>query len=582
MNDKSISGISGPTVRAKGLTGSFMHEVVNVGDARLLGEIIRIESGIATIQVYEDTEGLKIGEPVELTGELMSVELGPGLIGSIFDGIQRPLPQLAEKWGNFIQRGAMLPRLDAERKWNFVPAVKKGDELSEGMVVGTVNETKSIIHKIMVPQGVAGKAAQVNRGEMTVKETAVTLDNGAKITLRQKSNIREPRKSDGKLPFTIPLLTGQRILDTLYPVAEGGSAIIPGGFGTGKTVLEQTLAKYADADVVIYIGCGERGNEMAEVLHEFPNLKDPYTGGSLMERTILIANTSNMPVAAREASIYTGMTIAEYYRDMGYRVAVMADSTSRWAEALREISSRLEEMPGEEGYPPYLASRLGSFYERAARVRCLGRNNETGSITIIGAVSPPGGDFSEPVTQASMRMASTFWALDYDLAHQRHFPAINWINSFSLSYRTLARWYKENVDKEWMAMVSRVNAILQKEVELSEVVKIIGIDAIGESERVSLDSAQILREGYLRQSSYHPIDAFCSRAKQKKMLVAMLHYITKTSEAISNGFPLEKILASPMRETLLRLMELPESEIDGRTFDLKKEIDAYFKGGVEE
>ena len=582
MKDIFISGISGPTVRAKGLTGSFMHEVVNVGDAHLLGEIIRIENGISTIQVYEETEGLKIGEPVKPSGELMSVELGPGLIGSIFDGIQRPLPQLAKRWGNFIQRGAILPRLDMEKIWTFTSTIQIGDELSEGMVVGTVQETERIIHKIMVPQGFAGKVVKVNQGEMTLKDIAVTLDSGETITLRQKSNIREPRKNGGKLPFTVPLLTGQRILDTLYPVAEGGSAIIPGGFGTGKTVMEQTLAKYADADVIIYIGCGERGNEMAEVLHEFPSLKDPYTGGSLMERTILIANTSNMPVAAREASIYTGMTIAEYYRDMGYRVAVMADSTSRWAEALREISSRLEEMPGEEGYPPYLASRLGSFYERAARVKCLGRTDETGSITIIGAVSPPGGDFSEPVTQASMRMASTFWALDYDLAHQRHFPAINWINSFSLSYPTLSRWYKENVDKDWMTMVSKVNTILQKEVELSEVVKIIGIDAIGESERVSLDAAQILREGYLRQSSYHPIDAYCSRKKQKKMLVTMLYYTTKISDAISSGFPLDKILTSPMRESLLRLMEIPEKEIDGKTFDLKNEIDAYFKGGAGE
>ncbi len=573
----SIIKVSGPTVQASKMSDSFMYEVVRVGNEQLLGEIILMRGDVATIQVYEDTGGLKIGDPVKPLGELMSVELGPGLIGSIYDGIQRPLPVLALEWGDFIQKGATVHRLDPKRKWRFTPLVKDGDVVQTGTILGTVQETKRIAHKIMVPEKVSGKIKKIFSGELTIRDTVAILESGEKIKLAQKSNIREPRKTCGKLPHQVPMLTGQRVLDTLFPIAEGGTAIIPGGFGTGKTVLEQTIAKFADADVIVYVGCGERGNEMADVLHEFPELKDPRYGSSLMERTILIANTSNMPVAAREASIYTAISIAEYYRDMGYRVAVMADSTSRWAEALREISSRLEEMPGEEGYPPYLASRLGSFYERSGRVRCSGRPLDIGSITIIGAVSPPGGDFSEPVTQASMRMASTYWALDYDLAHQRHFPAINWLNSFSLSLSSLSSWYIENLDEHWVEMVADMNLILQRETELLEMVKIVGLDAMGESERIELEAGMIIREGFLRQSSYHETDAYCSMEKQRKLLSLQLFYVSSLRDALQNGLQLEEILDTPVKESVIRLKEVRDSEIDSGVEQIEAELKAYFR-----
>tara|TARA_B100000315_G_scaffold5_1_gene4 strand:- start:451 stop:2190 length:1740 start_codon:yes stop_codon:yes gene_type:complete len=571
-----IVKISGPTVHASGLSSCFMHEVVKLGPKKLLGEIIMIEGPLAVIQVYEDTMGLKIGEGLEQTGELLSVELGPGLIGSIFDGIQRPLPELADRWGSFIQRGVQVYSLNRKKKWHFIPSVKKGDKVTSGMVLGTVQETKKIAIKILVPKNIEGVVQDISEGEFTITEPVVKLDNGKSLPLMQRCNIRQPRSAAGRLPVDTPMLTGQRILDTLFPVGEGGSAVIPGGFGTGKTVLEHTIAKYADADIIIYIGCGERGNEMADILHHFPLLKDPYTGRSLMERTILIANTSNMPVAAREASIYTGMTIAEYFRDMGFRVAIMADSTSRWAEALREISSRLEEMPGEEGYPTYLASRLGAFYERAGRVRCLGRPDEIGTITIIGAVSPPGGDFSEPTTQASMRMASTFWALDYDLAHQRHFPAINWTGSYSLIYPDLIKWYEENVDPNWPNMVSEVHAILQREEKLIEAVKIIGLDAMGDRERVELEGSRLIREGYLRQSSFHPTDAFCSFHRQEKMLSLFLYYYKTITNATKKGGSLDKILQAPMKESLLRTKELDEEKLDTEIERLRTEIKDYY------
>ncbi len=571
-----IVKISGPTVHASGLSSCFMHEVVKLGPKKLLGEIIMIEGPLVVIQVYEDTMGLKIGEGLEQTGELLSVELGPGLIGSIFDGIQRPLPELADKWGSFIKRGVQVYNLDRKRKWSFIPSVKKGDKVTPGMVLGTVQETEKIRIKILVPKSVEGVVQEISEGEFTITEPVAKLDNGKAMSLMQRCNIRQPRPVAERLPVDTPMLTGQRILDTLFPVGEGGSAVIPGGFGTGKTVLEHTIAKYADADIIIYIGCGERGNEMADILHHFPLLKDPYSGRSLMERTILIANTSNMPVAAREASIYTGMTIAEYFRDMGFRVAIMADSTSRWAEALREISSRLEEMPGEEGYPTYLASRLGAFYERAGRARCLGRPDEIGTITIIGAVSPPGGDFSEPTTQASMRMASTFWALDYDLAHQRHFPAINWTGSYSLIYPNLVKWYTKNVDPNWPNMVKEVHAILQREEKLIEALKIIGLDAMGDRERVELEGARLIREGYLRQSSYHPTDAFCSFRRQAKMLSLFLHYYKTITTAIKKGGTLDNILQAPMKESLLRAKELHEEKLDTEIERLRAEIKDYY------
>lgn len=571
-----IVKISGPTVQAAGLINCFMHEVVKIGPLKLLGEIITIEGPVAVIQVYEDTMGLKIGDAVEQTGELLSVELGPGLIGSVFDGNQRPLPRLAEEWGSFIQRGAEVFSLDRHKKWYFTPVLKKGDKVSHGTILGTVKETAKITIKILVPQDIEGVLEDISEGEFTITEPVAKLKSGETITLLQRCNIRQPRPVAERLPVNVPMLTGQRILDTLFPVGEGGSAVIPGGFGTGKTVLEHSIAKYANADIIIYVGCGERGNEMANILHEFPQLKDPYTGRSLMERTILIANTSNMPVAAREASIYTGITLAEYFRDMGLRVALMADSTSRWAEALREISSRLEEMPGEEGYPTYLASRLGAFYERAGRVRCLGHPDDIGSITIIGAVSPPGGDFSEPTTQASMRMASTFWALDYDLAHQRHFPAINWIGSYSLVYPNLIKWFSENVDPAWPDMVKEVHVILQREEKLVEAVRIIGLDAMGDRERVELEGARLIREGYLRQSSYHPTDAFCSYNRQAKMLNLFLYYYQTITSAIKQGSSLEDILQAPMKEALQRVKEIPEDKLDDEIEKLRAEIKEYF------
>ncbi|MBI4666307.1 MAG: V-type ATP synthase subunit A [Nitrospinae bacterium] len=570
-----IIKVSGPAVVAGGMFGCFMSEVALVGSEKLMGEIIRIEGDTAVIQVYEDTMGLTVGDPVERLGELLSVELGPGLIGSIFDGIQRPLPRLAERWGDFIQRGARVKRLDRNRKWKFTPSVKPGDHVEWGMVVGTVPETPRVTHRIMVPKDVSGVVATVAVGELTVEETAVTLTNGQRITLRQKWNVREPRPRLERLPLNTPLITGQRVIDTLFPIAEGGAAIIPGGFGSGKTVLEQTIAKYAQADIIIYVGCGERGNEMADTLSQLPKLIDPHTGRPLMERTILIANTSNMPVAAREASIYTGMAIAEYYRDMGYKVTVLADSTSRWAEALREMSSRLEEIPGEEGYPTYLASRLGAFYERAGRARLLGRPEETGSVTVIGAVSPPGGDFSEPVTQASLRMASTFWGLDYDLAHQRHFPAINWRISFSLTYPSLGTWYQQNVSPAWREMVSSIHATLQKEEELSEVVKIVGMDSLEDREKVILEGARLLREGYLRQSSASPADAYCSTRRQALMLDAYLFFVEKMADAVDKGLTAEMVMKFAGMEQVMRLKEVAEDELEALIGELKAAFVRY-------
>jgi V/A-type H+-transporting ATPase subunit A len=576
MSHPSIQKISGPAVQAGPMERLFMGEVVLVGQIGLIGEIIRIEGKNALIQVYEETAGLTVGEPVVQTGELLTVELGPGLLGSIFDGIQRPLPVLSDRWGDFIERGAKVYRLDRQRAWEFRPTVKPGDAVVAGSVVGEVDETERLIHKIMVPPGVSGVVAEVYPGPRTIMEAVVRLVGGEALTMRQKWSVRTPRPKADRMPLTAPLITGQRVIDALFPLAEGGTAIIPGGFGSGKTVLEQTIAKFAASEIIIYVGCGERGNEMTDTLEEMGDLTDPHTGRPLMERTILIANTSNMPVAAREASIYTGVTLAEYYRDMGYRVTVLADSTSRWAEALREISSRLEEIPGEEGYPTYLNSRLGAFYERAGRVKLAGRPDETGSVTIIGAVSPPGGDFSEPVTQASLRMASTFWGLDSSLAYQRHFPAIDWRVSYSLTSSSMAGWFRGEVGSEWPEMIGRINAILQAEEELQEIVAIVGADSLEDRERVTLEAGRLIREGILRQSAVHPVDAFCPIAKQAKMIGFMLDYIDALKGAIDRGVMVEEILDPPMAERVLRLKERPEEEVDDELADIRRDMDAFF------
>jgi len=575
-----IIQISGPTLQANGMENAFMHELALVGEEELLGEVIRIEKGVATLQMFEETVGLRLGDGVRLTEEQLSVELGPGLLGSIYDGVQRPLPLLAEKWGDSIARGARAIPLDREKRWRFTPALSVGEPVSPGVVIGSVQESTRIEHRIMTPPGREGRIAAIAPGDFCVTDAVATLEGGEEITMLQKWSVHTPRPMGRRLPLVTPLVTGQRILDTLFPIAEGGAAIIPGGFGTGKTVLEHAIAKFSNADIIVYVGCGERGNEMASVLTEFPELIDPHTGAPLMERTILIANTSNMPVAAREASIYTGMTLAEYYRDMGYRCALMADSTSRWAEALREISSRLEEMPGEEGYPTYLPSRLGALYERAGRGVCLGREEEQGSVSMIGAVSPPGGDFSEPVTQSSLRISSTFWALDYDLAHQRHFPAVDWLQSYSLTAPKLADWFCAHVHPDWTRMVEKMNRLLQREKELNDIIQIVGLDSLGDRQRVEVESARILREGYLRQSSYHPTDAFCSLHRQALLLETALRYCDTIAEAIGRDVALEDIIGHPLAERVVRLMEVPADALPSVAKELREKMaDAFPAGG---
>jgi V/A-type H+/Na+-transporting ATPase subunit A len=556
--------IAGPVVAAEGLAHTAMYDVVRVGHASLVGEVIRLDGARATIQVYEDTSGLRVEEPVESTGAPLQVELGPGLLGTVYDGIQRPLQELVRMQGHYIQRGAYVLALDRSRLWTFVPRVSAGDEVSQGDVLGTVQETRGIMHKILVPTGIRGTVEKVNAGEFPVDAVVAEIrdsDTGGTgpVTMLQKWPVRERRPFVRKLDPETPLLTGQRIIDSFFPIARGGTAIIPGGFGTGKTVMEQTLAKWADADVVVYIGCGERGNEMTEVLEEFPALMDPRTGAPLMQRTVLIANTSNMPVAAREASIYTGITIAEYYRDMGYDVALMADSTSRWGEALREVSGRLEEMPGEEGYPAYLSTRLADFYERAGRVQVLGRDERVGSVSAIGAVSPPGADFSEPMTQSSLRVSGVFWALDYDLSRRRHFPAINWTRSYSLF--DLRAWFGEHVAPDWMEQTRRALALLQREAELLEIAQLVGTEALPESEKALLQVARIMREDFLQQYAYHPVDAFCPPEKQYWMLRAILTFSNLLTDAVRRGIPLDKAMAVPAIVELGRMREwqMPEA-----------------------
>ena len=541
-----IYRIAGPVVTVTGIKPR-MYDVVFIGDLHLMGEVIQLTGEKSIVQVYEDTSGIKPGEPVQATGAPLMVELGPGLLTSIYDGIQRPLPILREKMGDFIARGIMQPGLDRKKKWKFTPTVTKGTTLTGGSILGTVQETPDITHRVLLPPQLQGKVTDLTEGSFTVEEPIGSIE-GKNITLMQQWPVRQPRPFQKKLMPDIPLLTGQRIFDTLFPIAKGGTACIPGGFGTGKTVMQHQLAKWSDSDIVVYIGCGERGNEMTEVLTEFPALKNPRTGAPLMERTVLIANTSNMPVAAREASVYTGITIAEYYRDMGYGISLMADSTSRWAEAMREISSRLEEMPGEEGYPAYLATKLAAFYERSGRVTTL--NNQEGSITVIGAVSPPGADFSEPITQNTLRMVKVFWALDTNLAHRRHFPAINWLTSYSFYMTTLEKWFEDTVSPEWKDLRVKAMEILQKEAELQEIVQLIGSDALPEKEQITLEFARALREIFLQQHAGHEVDSYCAIDKQFKLLKTIMEYGNAAYKALDAGVTVNTILKMKSRDLL--------------------------------
>lgn len=543
-----IYRIAGPVVVAKGLQAR-MYDLVRVGKERLMGEVIQISDDKTIIQVYEDTSGITPGEPVENTGEALSVELGPGLLTSIYDGIQRPLPILQKQMGSFIKRGVDAPGLDAKKVWEFKATAKKGDKVTPGSIIGEVQETDTVKHRIMVPAGISGTITEIKSGKFTVDDVIGEVDNKHKLKMKQKCPVRVSRDVKKKLAPTIPLVTGQRIFDVLFPLAKGGAGAIPGPFGAGKTVSQQQLAKWCDADIIVYIGCGERGNEMTEVLTEFPHLIDPKTGKPLMNRTVLIANTSNMPVAAREASVYTGVTIAEYFRDMGYDVALMADSTSRWAEAMREISSRLEEMPGEEGYPAYLATRLAEFYERAGRVIALGSEKQ-GSVTIIGAVSPPGGDFSEPVTQNTLRVVKTFWALDAKLAQRRHFPSINWLTSYSLYLDILEAWFKENVAADWRELIDQIMTILQEEEKLMEIVQLVGSDALPDKQQLTLEVARIIREFLLQQSAYHEVDTFCPLEKSHMLMKTILHYNTLAIAALDHGGRIKDLLAMKSKDRI--------------------------------
>ncbi|MDD3717451.1 MAG: V-type ATP synthase subunit A [Actinomycetota bacterium] len=568
MIEGTIAKVSGPVVNAEGMAGAKMYDITKVGDLGLIGEVVRLDGDVAIVQVYEDTSGLKVGERVECTEEPLLIELGPGLLSSIYDGIQRRLVDIAEEHGDFMVRGVTTLALPRDRTWTFEPMVEEGDEVGEGDIVGEVQETAHIAHRIMVPPGMSGKVAQVKEGDFTVDDTVVVLEGGGEIKLHQTWPARVPRPVKNKENPTVPFITGTRILDTFFPIAQGGYSIIPGGFGTGKTVTETTLAKWADADIVIYIGCGERGNEITEVLAEFPSLIDPKTGVPLMQRTILVANTSNMPVAAREASIYTGITLAEYYRDMGYNVALMADSTSRWGEALREVSGRLEEMPGEEGYPAYLATRLADFYERCGRAVCLGSDERMGSITAIGAVSPPGGDFSEPMTQNSLRITGAFWALDTSLAYRRHFPAISWIKSYTLYLDQIQEWYLKNVDEEWRALRDKAMSLLQKEVELQEIVQLVGPDALPDFAKAVLETTRMLREDFLQQFAFSDTDAFCSLRKQYLMLKVILTYYDCLEEVLVQGVPLRQATEHPIKNEIARMKEIPSEQAEEKISDL--------------
>ncbi len=569
-NEGVIYRVAGPVVTATGISPR-MYDVVQVGNEKLMGEVIKIVGDRTIIQVYENTSGVKPGEPVVNTGRPLAVELGPGLLHSVYDGIQRPLKVLNEKMGDFILRGVTAPGLDREKKWDFKPVVSVGDEVSPGQIIGEVMEG-TMLHKIMVPPTMSGKVEKINAGSFTVEETVAVI-GGKDVTMMQRWPVRAARPVAEKYQPTIPLVTGLRVLDTMFPLAKGGAAAIPGGFGTGKTVTQQSLAKWSDAEIVVYIGCGERGNEMTEVLTEFPELTDPKTGNPLMNRTVLIANTSNMPVAAREASVYTGMTIAEYFRDMGYNVALMADSTSRWAEAMREISSRLEEMPGEEGYPAYLAGRLSEFYERA----CIGKSLSglDGSISVIGAVSPPGGDISEPVSQNTLRIVRVFWALDTKLRERRHFPTINWLTSYTLYDKQLKDWYATNVDASFPALREWAMQTLQKESELQEIVQLVGSDALSEDKKVTLEVSKLIREVFLQQNAYHPVDMYCPLPRQFKMLTLIKKFSDLADKALLAGATIDKIMAIPAKQRFARAKF--EENIDEELEAVDKEFDAQFK-----
>jgi len=581
-----IVKISGPVIDADGMRGSKMYDVVRVGEENLIGEIIRLNRDIATIQVYEDTNGLKPGEVVISTQEPLSVELGPGLISNIYDGIQRPLPAINKETGDFISRGVQVSALDRKKKWHFKPFAKSGEKILGGDVLGEVQETSIIQHKIMVPPNLSGRLLSIEKeGEYTIEDRIGVLatDKGdVKLKMFQRWPVRKERPVSKKFDPSLPLITGQRVIDTFFPIAKGGTAAIPGGFGTGKTVMLHQLAKWSDAKVVVYVGCGERGNEMTDVLREFPELIDPTTGEPLMDRTVLIANTSNMPVAARDASVYTGITIAEYYRDMGYDVALMADSTSRWAEAMREISGRLEEMPGEEGYPAYLASRLAEFYERAGRVKLLGTKDKEGSVSVMGAVSPPGGDFSEPVAQNTLRIVKVFWALDADLADRRHFPSINWLKSYSLYMQDVGIWWNKKVGKEWLIYGKRAMALLQKESELQEIVKLVGPDALPARERGLLESAKMIRENYLQQSAFHEVDTYCPGKKQFEMLRIMLKFSDLVQEAISKNVHIDDIISIKSKETLARSGKVSNKEFDKQFKKLEQDLEKDIENLIKE
>lgn len=585
MTTGKISKIAGPLVVATGMREANMFDVVRVSDSKLIGEIIEMHGDRASIQVYEETSGLGTGEPVESTGEPLSVELGPGLIEGIFDGIQRPLEKIRELVGNSLVRGVEVPALDREKKWHFVPKVKAGDKVVGGDILGTVQETEIVEHRIMVKPGVVGTVKSIAEGDYTVTEQIGSIEtaNGEElpVTLMQKWPVRRGRPFEKKLAPNVPLVTGQRVVDTLFPIAKGGVAAIPGPFGSGKTVTQHQLAKWAEADIVVYIGCGERGNEMTDVLNEFPELIDPHTGKSLMERTVLIANTSDMPVAAREASIYTGITIAEYFRDMGYSVALMADSTSRWAEALREMSGRLEEMPGEEGYPAYLGSRLAQFYERAGRVISIGSDGREGALSVIGAVSPPGGDISEPVSQATLRIVKVFWGLDSALAYKRHFPAINWLTSYSLYADSLGSWFNENVSDEWTTLRARLMALLSDEASLDEIVKLVGMDALSPTDRLKMETARSIREDFLHQLAFHEVDTYSSLRKQYLMMKLVLRFYDGSLDALKKGADIEKLVSIPSRESIGRFKYVPEKDIEDTYKAVCAAIDSEIKAVVD-
>lgn len=582
MSTGIIKKVAGPLVIAEGMRDANMFDVVRVSKQRLIGEIIEMHGDQASVQVYEETAGLGPGEPVESTGAPLSVELGPGLIKSIYDGIQRPLDDILKvSGGNLLKRGVEVPALKRDLIWHFVPSVSEGEEVEAGDVIGTVQETPIVVHKIMVPYGIEGTIKTIKEGDFTVEQVVAVIDgtDGEKeITLMQKWPVRSGRPYKEKLPPDKPLVTGQRVIDAMFPIARGGVAAVPGPFGSGKTVIQHQLAKWAEADIVVYIGCGERGNEMTDVLNEFPELKDPATGYSLMERTVLIANTSDMPVAAREASIYTGITIAEYFRDMGYSVALMADSTSRWAEALREMSGRLQEMPGEEGYPAYLGSRLAQFYERAGCVISLGKEGREGALSVIGAVSPPGGDISEPVSQATLRIVKVFWGLDSNLAYKRHFPAINWLTSYSLYTDNLENWFNDNVHEDWMDCRNRLMRLLQEEAELQEIVQLVGMDALSAPDRLKLEAARSIREDFLHQNSFHEIDTYTPLEKQYLMMKLVIAYYDQCADALEKGIGIEDLVNLSVREQIGRFKYTEPPQIREVYDQIIKELAAELAG----